>query len=118
MFVVLGDVLELLFAESAVKRFEGARNLRGESRTTSNGILMNVVWMIMRRGRNDECAHLASAALFLAFFSLSLRVEFATLGDGRLYHANVLVDLPQACQVLLDAEGDGVNSAFSTQVMY
>lgn len=113
VFVVLGDVLELLVADGAVEWAEGCAEFRLDGGATGDSVLYGSESVISKEGNvEDGIAHLAGYTLFFRFFDLSLRVEFSPLCDGLFDHANVLAGLTQTSQVVLDIEWDRVNTSY------
>ena len=55
-------------------------------------------------------ANLAALAFFESLLAHALGRELASLRNGRLDHADVLADFADARQILLEVEGNGVDS--------
>jgi hypothetical protein len=94
VLVVLGYVLELFVAELAVERPKDGRNSRLE-----NGLAGGVfLWafLILKILVNGGVAYMVSSTnlklelLILGPTSELLRVQLTPLGNGRLYHLDVL----------------------------
>ena len=61
-------------------------------------------------GTKRLVAYLAGLALFDGLLAHALGRELASLRNGRLDHADVLADFADARQILLEVEGNGVDS--------